>query len=88
MAAQGVGFSEWMDELQRLWASSGGEGLTSEELAEQLGVSEKTALRYLGLAKKQGWRVSVNRRRTTTLDGRPAVRPEYMLHRPAAEVKP
>ena len=44
----------WLAELRRLGAKADG-GLTTNEWAEKLGLSEKTALKYLKAAAKKGW---------------------------------
>ena len=69
--------SEWLAELARLTAKSD-DGLTSEELAEAWGLSDRTTMKRLRLAHTKGW-VKVGRRTIERMDGKPMPVPVYTV---------
>ena len=68
---------EWLAELARLTAKSD-DGLTSEELSEAWGLSDRTTMKRLRLAHKKGW-VKVGRRTIARMDGKPMPVPVYTV---------
>ena len=68
---------EWLAELARLTAKSD-DGLTSEELSEAWGLSDRTTMKRLRLAHKKGW-VKVGRRTISRMDGKPMPVPVYTV---------
>ena len=71
---------DWLAALLAAQAKNDG-GLTSQEWAERMKCSHKTALERIRKANAKGW-VTVGRRSIITLDGRQAYAPVYTIKQP------
>lgn len=77
MAAEPIRADEWLAELSRLSAIND-EGMTTAELVEETGRSEKQVRDWLRQAAAKGW-VKVGRRTVPGIDGRLTPVPVYRV---------
>ena len=75
----------WLAELRRLGAKADG-GLTTQEWAEKLGLSDKSTRVYLGKALKLGW-VRRGTRVIEALNGRQMPVSTYVVEAPKGAKK-
>ena len=83
MTVKPIRADEWKAELERVMLAASDEGLTLLELAEHLGLSDRTTRKRLYLMARAG-RLAAGRRNVTGLDG--IVRPVPVYRIKAKEV--